>query len=299
MHRLLPLLLLVSTLGCRESLEIVVPDRLAAGGGDTTLVARPQLDVVIRMTRDSTGFDGNDLILLTVNDEDESLALVTGGNWSVYTIPAPGFDTFDVLLQRPRGERLDTGSFITEPYTGPTIASVAPNTAPIGSSVTMTGTGFDGGIARVWFGGREGTVTSASATEIVATVPDDALPGLVWVVIGDDAAEGIVGFQPLDEFGDEIPFLGTRHIDAIFPASGPREGVIRVYGRNFDNNFRAFFNGKNPERIFNIQTVDVEPIGSTLVAFAIPNRATDGGTVNFKLEINQVATNILPFVVVD
>ncbi|MHC4952339.1 MAG: IPT/TIG domain-containing protein [Planctomycetota bacterium] len=284
---------------CRESLDVVLPDRLGDGGGGMLVNDLPTLDIVVKMTRDSTGFNAFDLMQLIVNGEnrvfDENMTI--GGNWAVYTIPGPGTDMFDITLNRRRGNFIDDFEWGTVPYTGPTIDSVAPDTAMVGTQVTINGFGFSGGALRVFFGGVEGTVDASTDSTITATVPADALPGLVWVLIDADAAHGVVGFQPLDTAGEDVPVPTDKLICQLFPARGKRERVIRVWGYNFTGSDRALFNGEAKSRILNVNLVDVPPIGEILMAFAVPNNDTPGGSTDFTLENGGVESNDLPFLV--
>ncbi|MHC4941022.1 MAG: IPT/TIG domain-containing protein [Planctomycetota bacterium] len=298
MLRLLVLLTLLA--GCRESLDVVLPNSLAVGDGQTEVIARPQLDIVVAMSGDSTGFNTFDLMQFFVNGANEVDGMVIGGNWAVFTVPAPGNDTFDLRLTRRTGSFVDEGTIVTQPYAGPLLDSVAPDTTRIGTTVTITGSGFAAGTPRVFFGGIESaTVTPGSDTALTAVVPDEALPGLVWVLIDSQAAEGLVGFQPLDAMDQPIEPPDNRHIDALFPATGRTEAVIRVYGRNYDNSFFARWDNQNSQRVLNVQTITVDPIGEMLVCFAIPGRNVPAGDRDFTLRKDSTSTNILPFVVLE
>ena len=83
-----------------------------------------------------------------------------------------------------------TGGFTY--VTPPTVTGVAPTQGPEagGTSVTITGTGFTGGMT-VTFGGTAGTVigTDGSGTQLFATTPAHA-PGAVQVVVGTSDATG-------------------------------------------------------------------------------------------------------------
>src|SRR5262245_35192306 len=63
------------------------------------------------------------------------------------------------------------------------IVEVTPKSAPIGTSVIIDGTGFSGTPDEnvVAFGGVPATVSSATATRIVTTVPSGALSGPITV----------------------------------------------------------------------------------------------------------------------
>ena len=69
--------------------------------------------------------------------------------------------------------------------TPPTITSLTPASGPIGTSVTITGTGFGTtqGASTVTFGGISATATAWSNTSIAATVPNGVALGAVPVVV--------------------------------------------------------------------------------------------------------------------
>jgi len=296
---LLLALLLPLTIGCRESLDLVLPERLAEGGGGTGVSSQPQLDIVVRMARDSTGFNVFDLMQLVVNDENRVFdeTMVIGGDWAVYTIPDPGNDSFAVTLNRRLGNFIDDFDWVTVPYSGPTISAVAPDTAQVLTQVVISGTGFDGGPLRVFFGGIEGVVDSSTASSITATVPESALPGLVWVLIGTASADGIVGFQPLDAEDVAIPAPTTTQLSQLFPGAGPTESVIRVYGYNLTVADLSRYDGEWGSRILNVTTIEVSPIGEIRVAFAIPFDGTPAGDVDFTIDTAGVISNTLPYTI--
>ena len=63
---------------------------------------------------------------------------------------------------------------------GPVVSSFSPASGTIGTSVTVTGSGFTGATA-VKFGGAAGAFTVNSDTKITATVPATASTGPVTV----------------------------------------------------------------------------------------------------------------------
>ncbi len=78
-----------------------------------------------------------------------------------------------------------SGSFTVNPL--PTITSFTPTSGAIGTTVTITGTNFSTTVAnnQVFFGGVKATVSSATATSLVVTVPNGASSAPVSVVIAN------------------------------------------------------------------------------------------------------------------
>jgi gliding motility-associated-like protein len=66
----------------------------------------------------------------------------------------------------------------------PVVTSFTPTSAPVGTSVTITGNNFGATIANnaVYFGGVAAAITSASATQLVVTVPSGAQHGPITVI---------------------------------------------------------------------------------------------------------------------
>jgi uncharacterized protein (TIGR03437 family) len=62
----------------------------------------------------------------------------------------------------------------------PVIAGFSPSSGPVGTQVTITGSGFTGATA-VRFGGVKATFTVNSGTQITATVPNGATTGKIDV----------------------------------------------------------------------------------------------------------------------
>ncbi|HKK24628.1 MAG TPA: IPT/TIG domain-containing protein, partial [Gracilimonas sp.] len=89
----------------------------------------------------------------------------------------------------------------------PNITSIDPTSGPVGTEVTITGTGFSdiaGGNAVGFTSGETiiaAELISESTTELIATVPSDATTGPVYVAVGEDyVTEGPVFTveQPLE-----------------------------------------------------------------------------------------------------
>ncbi len=76
--------------------------------------------------------------------------------------------------------------------TTPTISGINPQSGPAGTEVTVTGTNFSSTASEntVTFNGIAGTVLSASTTQLVGVVPDNASSGQVAVTVAGKTAQG-------------------------------------------------------------------------------------------------------------
>ncbi len=325
LSRALPALILAVTLAACGNVELVIIERLAPGGGvrgdgGSGTTARPQLDVLVRIESDGLGFNPGDIMRVLVNGIDRTGDVVMGGNYALLRLdPAPvGVDQFVELFER-EGPVRDSFTYMPAPFVGPTITDAAPTAGPPGTPVTITGTGFSAGALRVWFGGIEATtITGSTDTTISVVVPDGALPGPIYVQVGADAAEGLIGFQVQDDAGEPIPFPVTDNLPLLFgvyPARGTVETPLRIIGFNFrgqgrdedDDDIAEIFdsilpliNGRFSSRIFGIETIEIAGV-SVHTAFAVVFPTTSSGTGTFRLRNDSRGTQTpeLPFTVED
>ena len=287
--------------GCTGNPTFITPIALGEGGGGVGVSSQPTLDIVIVMGAQSTGFRPENMMRVLVNGVERTSEVLLGGSFGVLPMdpaPAPGNPQLVELFRRVEPDRLDSFTWTTQAYTGPTIASVSPDTAEVGTDVTIMGAGLDSAAARVFFGGAEGTVTGIAPTSITATVPADAIPGLVYVLIGSDAAEGIVEFQPLDSMQMPIPSpTSGRTIFAAFPARGPTKTALRIYGLGFGNATLGVFNGQVASNVINTTTQTMPLTGDMLNAFLVVGRSSPLGAGTWSLQDDVALSNSLPFTV--
>ena len=111
---------------------------------------------------------------------------VVSGTYMTAVVPAKG-TTGSVTVTAPAGTYTSSKTFKVVPV----ISSFAPTSGPVGTPVTLTGSGFLGA-TKVTFGGVKATVFSViSATQITATVPIGAKTGSVAVTTpGGTASKG-------------------------------------------------------------------------------------------------------------
>lgn len=170
-------------------------------------------------------------------------------------VTAPGGQTARYRYDAA-GNRLGVDRFASSALS---VLSLVPVRAPSGASVTLSGTGFSTTAAsnKVTFGTKTATVTSASATRLVVTVPSGAVKGPVSVAVGTASAASVETFTPAS---------GSPSVISYAPTSGPPGTVVVLSGSGFasaktDNVVR--FNGGRiaevVERTDTALTVKVPP----------------------------------------
>jgi YD repeat-containing protein len=165
------------------------------------------------------------------------------------------------------------------PPPNPTIASVAPPAGPIGTGVTISGSGFGStqGSSFVTLNGTVATPTYWSATLITVSVPAGATTGNVVVNVGgvtSNTASFAVGSFPA--------------ITTLSPNSGGLYSSVSVSGGNFgatQGTSTVTFNGMPATPTF---------WGPTQVNIQVPPGATTGNVV---LTVGGVASNGVNFTV--
>ena len=145
----------------------------------------------------------------------------------------------------------------------PTISLVSPNsgTTAGGTSVTITGTGFQSG-ATVTFGGTASPLVSFhSATQLTALTPARSA-GLVNVVVTNPDAQSA---KAINAFTFAVP---SPAVNAVTPTSGPITGgtTVSLNGTDFQNGATVTFDG--------IPATGVTFINSTQIMAVTPAHAT-------------------------
>ncbi|MGV6845642.1 MAG: IPT/TIG domain-containing protein, partial [Lutibacter sp.] len=133
-----------------------------------------------------------------------------------------------------------------------TITSFVPTSGPVGTSVTITGTGFTAS-STVDFNGVSATVTYVNATTLVAIVPAGAVTGVITVTeagCGIDSATNFIVLEDNGCVGGTIPagytdlmFTGIyddpisscHYFELLNPTLSDID--LSTYSIGFDNNF--------------------------------------------------------------
>ena len=117
---------------------------------------------------------------VTFNGTNASFS-VTSATAIQATVP-PGATTGPIGVTTPSGTANSAGDFTVtaSPSSPPTVTSFAPTSGPVGTSVQINGTDFDG-VSSVTFNGVSANFTVTSSTTIQATVPAAATTGTISV----------------------------------------------------------------------------------------------------------------------
>jgi YD repeat-containing protein len=107
------------------------------------------------------------------------------------------------------------------------VLEVAPDGGPVGTNVSIDGTGFSAtpSLNTVKFNGTTAVVVSASTTELVATVPAGATTGTITVKVGNTTATSPTTFK----VGSTVPTVTSFSPSIALPGT-----AIAVNGTNFE-----------------------------------------------------------------
>lgn len=108
------------------------------------------------------------------------------------------------------------------------VLQFTPGTGPVGTTVTIYGTGFSATPASntVKFNGTTATVLTASTTVLTANVPSGATTGSIAVTVGANTATSVASFA-----------VGTNPaptITSFSPAIGPPGTAVTITGTNYN-----------------------------------------------------------------
>jgi hypothetical protein len=147
-------------------------------------------------------------------------------------------------------------------FAAPSITSLSPTSAAIGASVTITGTNFGTtqGTSTVTFNGTAATtITSWTATSIVATVPTGATTGSVVVTVSAVASN--------TKF---FTVVSAPSITSLSPTSGAVGASVTITGTSLGSTGVVTFNGT---------TATTTSWSSTRIIATVPTGATTGNVV--------------------
>jgi RHS repeat-associated protein len=148
--------------------------------------------------------------------------------------------------------------------TATSVIEFDPDSGPVGSSVTIYGTGFSSTASQnsVSFNGVAATITSASATKLVVTVPAGATTGPISVTTPAGSATSASSFT--------VAASKQPSISGFSPTIGTPGTSVTINGSNFDPRV------VNDVVTFNGLRADLASASATTISATVPSFATSG-----------------------
>jgi hypothetical protein len=161
----------------------------------------------------------------------------------------------------------------------PSITSLTPTSAAVGTSVTIAGTNFgtSQGTSTVTFNGTAGTPTTWANASIKVPVPAGATSGTVVVTVNGVSSSGV-----------NFTVLPTPSITSLSPSSGPVGAVVTITGTNF-----GATQGTSTA-VFDKTTATPTAWSNTSIQVPVPTGAATGNVV---ITVSGVASNGVSFTV--
>src|SRR5258708_1887022 len=197
----------------------------------------------------------------TVKFNGTSASVTTWGPSSIVVTVPTGARTGNVVVHAS-GVDSNGKSFTVLPT--PSIMSLSPTSGAVGASVTIAGTNFGSsqGSGTVKFNGTTATVTSWSASSIVATVPSGATTGNV-----------VVNASGVNTNGKSFTVVAAPSIASLTPTSGAVGTSVTVAGSNFGTT-----QGSSTVK-FNGTMATITSWGASSIAATVPSGASTGNVV--------------------
>jgi YD repeat-containing protein len=155
-------------------------------------------------------------------------------------------------------------SISNNPSSQVSVIGFIPQAGPVSSSVTISGTAFSTtpSLNTVQFNGTSATVSAATATQLIVTVPSGATTGSISVTAPSGAATSSTSFTVTSS-------TGTPTISGFTPSIGAVGTAISISGTNFDV-------AANDKTRFNVALATATSATSSSVSTSVPTGATSG-----------------------
>jgi hypothetical protein len=181
------------------------------------------------------------------------------------TVPS-GAGSGPISVATPAGTATSAAGFsVSAPIEAPTVGSFSPLSGPVGTSVTIAGSGFTGANG-VKFNGVAAAFSVASASRITATVPSGAGSGPISIVTPAGTATSATDFSLLSPAPSPAP-PSPPHIDAFTPTFAAVGATVVVTGAGFTGATEVEI-----DRVPALYTVDSD----SQLTVIVPLAGTDG-----------------------
>ena len=177
-----------------------------------------------------------------------------------------------------------------ESWFEPWICSMSPSSGPVGSSVTLGGSGFTG-VTTVALNGMATSFTASSASQITLTVPSGASSGPIRVTTKNGTATSANAFT----VGAQQP--AAPQVTSFTPTSGPAGTTVTLTGSALTGATSVTVNGTAASFTVN---------SATQITLTVPNGASSGpirvttpsgtatSSINFTLTAAPQVTSFTP-----
>ena len=206
-----------------------------------------------KVTITGTNFTGATQVMIGSKADP---AFVVVSNTQVTATVQNGAHSGPVTVTTPSGTATSATDFTVGSAPAPQITSFLPVSGPVGTKVTITGTGFTGATAVDFNGAADPTFKIDSDTQISATVPATATTGKISVT-----GPGGTGTSSAD-FVVTSPFIAS-----FTPTIGPWGTQVVITGGNLTGATSLKFNGTTAAFTVN---------SGTQITATVPNGATTG-----------------------
>jgi hypothetical protein len=220
---------------------------------------------------DVNGNNFQDATHVTFNGVEATFS-VQSGHLITTTVPT-GATTGKIGVVSPQGTDTSSADFTVSSScaAAPTISSFSPTSGPVGTSVTINGTGFTGATAVTFGGVSAGTFSvNGAGTRITAIVPGGAVTGKITVTTPGGTATSATNFT--------VTGAAAPTISSFSPTSGPVGTSVRINGTGFAGATAVKFNGVSASFTVNSQGTRIDtkvPTGATTGKITV---TTPGGT---------------------
>jgi hypothetical protein len=198
-----------------------------------------------------------------------------------------GASTGAISVTTSSGTGTSSTSFVVT-AAAPTVASFSPSSGCVGSTVTLTGTGFTGATAVTFNGLAAASFNVSSSTRITAVVPTGASTGKVAVTGPTGTGTSATNFTVTQCAPTVISFT---------PADGPVATSVVITGDDFTGTVTVKFDGVNASFTVNSdsQITTTVPAGATTGRITVTNGIGTGtSSTDFIVTATPTITNFTP-----
>ncbi|MFN3138252.1 MAG: BspA family leucine-rich repeat surface protein [Allomuricauda sp.] len=191
------------------------------------------------------------------------------------------------------------------PTAAPTIANFTPESGPVGTEITITGTNFSTTVASntVKIGSATATVTAATATQLKATVPTGATTAKVTVTVGGNTATSTKDFTVTTTGGDDPTNEAPTAEDQSFEAEEDiADNVIigELEASDSEDDTLTFALTDNPDDLFEVSAAGVLTLAEgksldfeTTTEHALTVTVSDGTNEPVEFTVTVTVTNVI------